>query len=72
MSRRMKADISYLSLPTLADEITAVRAVIADMLLVKVVNRTPRYNHTIEAMNAVLLRLIAIADRMDGEESKDG
>ncbi len=53
--------------PTLSDEIAAVSAVIADMLLVKESNRTPKYNRTIEAMNAVLGRLVAIA-----EEESDG
>jgi len=51
--------------PTLTDEITAVRAVIADMLLVKTINRTQKYERTIEAMHAVLRRLIAI-------EAEDG
>ena len=51
--------------PTLSDEIAAVRAVIADMLLVKAINRTPKYEDMIEAMHAVLRRLIAI-------ESEDG
>lgn len=46
--------------PTLADEIAAVRAVIADMLLVKAVNRTPKYERTIAAMRAVLDRLLAV------------
>ncbi len=50
------------STPTLADEIEAVRVVIADMNAVKPRDRTPKYARTIAAMNAVLLRLIAIAD----------
>ncbi len=50
------------AIPTLADEIAAVRVVIADMLLVKESNRTPKYERTIAAMNAVLQRLVAIAD----------
>ncbi len=52
--------------PTLTDEIAAVRAVIADMLLVKESNRTPKYERTIEAMNAVLQRLLAT--KPEGEE----
>jgi hypothetical protein len=51
-----------IAVPTLADEIAAVRAMIADMLLVKAINRTPKYERTIEAMHAVLRRLIAIAE----------
>lgn len=46
--------------PTLADEIAAVRAVIADMNAVKPHCRMPRYERTLLAMHAVLYRLIAV------------
>ena len=57
------------SRPNLADEITAVRAVIDDMLMVKAHCRTPKYESTIEAMHAVLRRLIAIEGEMENEVS---
>ena len=46
--------------PKLAHEIAAVRAMIDDMLMVKAHCRTPKYESTIEAMHAVLRRLVAI------------